>query len=96
MVLAFETLANPSIRIGGTLAKCGPTSELSVLVDDALQWWANSINARGGVLINGTLHIVEFFMCVGFSYLTVMLTFFLLATTMLVMWIYSVSGSSLS
>lgn len=59
LVCALLSAANPTIKIGGTLATCGTSSEISIKMSSTLAWWASYVNSHGGIVINGTKHDVQ-------------------------------------
>jgi branched-chain amino acid transport system substrate-binding protein len=47
------------IRIGASLALTGDAAPDSKLVNDGYQFWAETVNARGGIVLDGVAHPVE-------------------------------------
>lgn len=62
IITSFAFAANPSIKVGLTLAKCGLGAQSGEPVGEALWWWANYTNSHGGVNVNGTVHDIELIM----------------------------------
>lgn len=61
-LLALARAANPTVKVGVSLAKCGSAAETAQPAEQSLRWWANYTNNRGGIIINGTAHDVELVM----------------------------------
>lgn len=62
LLLFFAGLASsqrPKIKVGATIARCGPQAELSISQENSWRWLANYTSSRGGVDVNGTAHDVE-------------------------------------
>lgn len=53
-VFALLSAANPTIKIGGTLATCGSGSDISIKMSSSLAWWASYVTSHGGITLNGT------------------------------------------
>ena len=60
LLLLLVAAQNPKGKIGATLGRCGSSSDLIIRVDAALHWWANYTTTHGGIIINGTVHDVQF------------------------------------
>lgn len=63
VVAALISAANPKVKIGGALSTCGDSSDITIKIASALQWWASYINSHGGIIINDTQHDVEIITC---------------------------------
>lgn len=64
-LLSLTSAANPTVKVGVTLAKCGLAAQIAQPAEESLRWWANYTNTHGGIVINGTVHDVELVMCVS-------------------------------
>lgn len=69
-LLGLASAANPAVKVGVSLAKCGAAAETAQLVEKSLRWWENYTNTHGGVNINGTVHDVQLVMCASCSLTT--------------------------
>lgn len=56
--------AQPTFKIGGTLAQCGPALDYPTTMRTALQFYANYTNSQGGIIVNGTAYQIELILCV--------------------------------
>lgn len=65
LLFALASAANPTVKIGLTLSKCGLTAQAAEPTEQSLRWWVNYTNTQGGIVINGTAHDIELVMYIS-------------------------------